>query len=219
MRATPSVAPPGFWQQVRDSCNQFGALLIFDEIPTGLGKTGKMFSCQHDNVTPDILVLGKALGGGVLPMAAMLTRENLDICHNLASGHYTHVKNPVTATAALATLDIIRDEGLVDNAAGMGELALAGLRELQQRHELIGEVRGRGCLWGVELVLDRVTKEPAYDVAEQVLYASLRRGLSFKVMSGNVLTLTPPLVITEGHIEQALTILDEALAEVEQHQS
>ena len=215
MRAAPSVAPPGFWRQVREACDEFGALLVFDEIPSGLGKTGRMFACEHEGVTPDILVLGKALGGGMLPIAAMIANKALDVCSEVAFGHYTHEKNPVTTTAALATLDIIEDEHLVENADRMGARALGELRELQQRHRLIGDVRGRGCLLGIELVLDRDTREPAFDAADAVLYGALRRGLSFKVMLGNVLTLTPPLIINDDHLQKALAILDEALTEVE----
>ena len=173
MRAVPYVAPPGFWQQVRQACDDFGALLIFDEIPTGLGKTGRMFACEHEGVTPDILVLGKALGGGILPIAAVLARPELDVCGDMAYGHYTHEKNPVTARAALTTIAIIEEERLVENAAQMGEYALSKLRELQSTHPLIGDVRGRGCLLGVELVLDRKTKKPAADAADAVLYAAL----------------------------------------------
>lgn len=216
MRAAPSVAPPGFWQQVRAACDEFGALLIFDEIPTGLGKTGRMFACEHEQTTPDILVLGKSLGGGMLPIAAMVARSQLDVCSHVAYGHYTHEKNPLTATAALTTLAVIEEEGLVENAARMGEFALAGLRDLQQRHPLIGDVRGRGCMLAAELVLDRDTREPAFDAADAVLYGALRRGLSFKVMAGNVLTFTPPLIVTEEQMQTALAILDESLAEVEQ---
>ena len=214
-RAVPYVSPPGFWLQVREACDRHGALLIFDEIPTGLGKTGRMFACEHDQVVPDILVLGKALGGGALPIAAMIVRPELDVCGHVAYGHYTHEKNPVCAAAALATLAIIEEEELVENAAVMGELALAGLRELQQRHPLIGDVRGRGCLLGVELVEDRKTKAPADDAADAVLYHSLRRGLSFKTTMGNVLTLTPPLCVSEEQMRQAIDILDESLTEVE----
>lgn len=215
MRAVPYVAPRGFWQQVRQACDDFGALLIFDEIPTGLGKTGRMFACEHEGVTPDILVLGKALGGGVLPIAAVLTRPELDVCGDMAYGHYTHEKNPVTASAALATIAIIEEERLVENAAQMGEYALAKLRELQSNHPLIGDVRGRGCLMGVELVLDRKSKEPAADAADAVLYAALDRGLNFKVTMGNVLTLAPPLVVEREHIDRAVSILDESLSETE----
>ncbi|MEX0611025.1 MAG: aspartate aminotransferase family protein [Pirellulales bacterium] len=215
MRSVPYVAPPGFWKQVRQACDEFGALLIFDEIPTGLGKTGRLFACEHEGITPDILVLGKALGGGVLPIAAVLARPELDVCGDWAYGHYTHEKNPVTARAALTTIAIIEEERLVENAAQMGEYALVKLRELQRTHPLIGDVRGRGCLIGAELVLDRHNKEPATDAADAVLYAALSRGLSFKVSMGNVLTLAPPLVIDREHIDRAVSILDESLAEVE----
>jgi 4-aminobutyrate aminotransferase len=216
MRAAPTVAPPGFWKQVRAACDEFGALLIFDEIPTGLGKTGRMFACEHEGVTPDILVLGKSLGGGMLPLAAIVARAELDVCGHVSYGHYTHEKNPVLATAGLATLAVIEEERLVENAAERGEQALAGLRELQSRRPLIGDVRGRGCMLAAELVLDRDTREPAFDAADAVLYAALRRGLNFKVMSGNVLVWTPPLVITDEHVQLALSILDESLTEVEQ---
>jgi 4-aminobutyrate aminotransferase len=112
---------------VRDACDAHGALLIFDEIPTGLGKTGRLFACEHDEVIPDILVLGKALGGGVLPLAATLCRAELDVGQDWALGHYTHEKNPVLARAALTTLEIIADENLVENARRQGESGAATL--------------------------------------------------------------------------------------------
>ena len=158
IRAVPYVPPPGFWRAVREACDRHGTLLVFDEIPTGLGKTGRMFACQHDGVVPDILVLGKALGGGILPIAAVIARPELDVGADYAFGHYTHEKNPVTARAALTTIEIIEEEGLVANAARVGAFALERLREMQQRHPLIGDVRGRGLLIGVELVTDRVGK-------------------------------------------------------------
>lgn len=215
MRAVPYVAPPGFWKEIRKACDEHGALLIFDEIPTGLGKTGRMFACEHEGVEPDLLVLGKSLGGGILPIAAVLARAELDVCQHVAYGHYTHEKNPVTARAALTTLSIINDEQLVANAAAMGEHALDCLRQLQAAHSLIGDVRGRGCLMGIELVLDRNSREPADDTADAVLYAALARGLSFKISMGNVLTLAPPLIVNRDQVEQAVSILDQCLVEVE----
>jgi 4-aminobutyrate aminotransferase len=214
VRAVPYLPPPGFWQEIRHACDDHGALLIFDEINNGLGKTGRMFACEHFGVSPDLLVLGKALGGGVLPVAALLTRPELDVLGDYALGHYTHEKNPVLARAALTTIEIIEDEGLVENAARVGAHALARLHELKARHRLIGDVRGLGLLLGIELVKDRTTKEPASDEAEAVLYACLERGLSFKITFGNVLTLSAPLTITTSEMDQALAILDEALAEV-----
>ncbi|WP_419901863.1 aspartate aminotransferase family protein [Kiloniella sp.] len=214
-RAVPYIAPPGFWKKVREACNDFGALLIFDEIPTGLGKTGKMFSCEYDEVVPDILVVGKSLGGGILPIAATICRPDLDIADKYAYGHYTHEKNPVTTRAALTTLQIIEDEGLVDNAAKVGAYALERLQEMMTRHPLIGDVRGRGCLFGAELVTDRDNRTPANDAADMVLYRALDKGLSFKTTMGNVLTFTPALVTSQKDMENAMNIIDTCLSEVE----
>src|SRR5215212_2441190 len=180
MRAVPYVAAPGFWRRVREICDRHGTLLIFDEIPTGLGKSGRMFACEHDGVVPDILVLGKGLGGGILPIAAVVAKPELDVAGGWAFGHYTHEKNPVTARAALTTIQIIEDEGLVENAARVGASALARLHEMKSKHALIGDVRGLGFLLGIELVRDRSTKEPDDDLAQEVLYRALDQGLSFK---------------------------------------
>ncbi len=213
-RAVPFIPPPGYWQAVRAACHAHGTLLIFDEIPTGLGKTGRFFAAEHDGAAPDIVVLGKALGGGVLPMAACIARAELDVAGAFALGHYTHEKNPVTSAAALATLEVIEREQLVENAAQVGAYALERLQDMKQRHALIGDVRGRGLLLGLDLVSDRQAKTPAAAAAERVLYAALARGLSFKTTMGNVLTLTPPLITTRKQMGQALDILDECLAEV-----
>lgn len=210
-RAVPYIPPPGYWQAVREACDAHGALLIFDEIPTGLGKTGRFFAAEHDGAKPDIVVLGKALGGGVLPIAACLARDGLNVAGAYAFGHYTHEKNPVTAAAALATLEVIEREGLVENAARVGAHALARLQAMQQRHAVIGDVRGRGLLLGIELVTERATKAPATDLAEAVLYRALSRGLSFKTTMGNVLTLTPPLITTTAQMDTALDILEDCL--------
>jgi len=214
MRAVPTVPPKGFWKQVRQACNDHGALLIFDEVPTGLGKTGRMFSCEHDDVVPDILVLGKALGGGMLPVAAAVCRPELDVAGGYAIGHYTHEKNPLLARAAVTTLAIIEDEELVPKAAELGDHAMQRLMDMYDRHPLIGDVRGRGLMLGLDLVLDRDSKEAARDAAERVLYACLDRGLSFKITMGSVLTLSPPLTITQAELDTALDIVDECLSEV-----
>ncbi|MER2600896.1 MAG: aspartate aminotransferase family protein [Candidatus Competibacter phosphatis] len=214
-RAVPTLPPPGFWRIVREVCDACGTLLIFDEIPTGLGKTGRLFACEHDEVVPDILVLGKALGGGVLPLAATVCRPELDVGQDWAFGHYTHEKNPVLARVALTTLDIIEEENLVENAQRQGEYALHRLRDMQTRHPSIGDVRGRGLLLGVELVTDRSTKASAHEAAEAVLYRALARGLSFKLSLGNVLTLSPPLVISRAEMDTALDILESCIAETE----
>ncbi|HEY5829004.1 MAG TPA: aspartate aminotransferase family protein [Hyphomicrobiaceae bacterium] len=211
MRAVPHVAPAGFWARVRAACERHGTLLVFDEIPTGLGKTGRMFACQHEGVAPDILVLGKGLGGGILPIAAVLARPELDVGAEWAFGHYTHEKNPVTARAALTTIEIIEEEGLVENAARLGTLAMQRLADLEERIREVGDVRGRGLVLGVELVRDRAGMEPHPDLAEVAMYAALDRGLSFKTTMGNVLTLTPPLTITAEEMLRALDIVAAAI--------
>jgi 4-aminobutyrate aminotransferase len=219
IRCTPFIPPPDYWKRIRAACDRHGALLILDEIPIGLGRTGRMFACEHYDVVPDMLVLGKGLGGGIFPLAALIAREHLNVATQTALGHYTHEKNPVACAAGLATLDVIRDEKLVDNAARLGETALERFGEMKSRHRLIGDVRGKGLLMGVELqrpsANGSTSSQPARDEAEQVMYAALRRGLNFKVTMGNILTLTPALTLTQGELDTALRILDECLDEVE----
>lgn len=214
VRSVPYMPPPGFWHTVREACNRHGALLIFDEIANGLGKTGNMFTCAPENAVPDIVVVGKSLGGGVLPLAAMIARPDLDVAGDWAIGHYTHEKNPVTCRAGLTTIEIIEDEGLVENARNVGTRGLDRLSELARRHANIGDVRGRGLLIGIDLVHDKETKAPATDLADRVLYACLEKGLSFKTTMGSVLTWTPPLITTAAQMDRAVEILDEVLTEV-----
>jgi len=211
MRAVPVVPPRGFWKAVREACNRHGALLIMDEIPTGLGKTGRMFAFEHDEVTPDIVTLGKALGGGVLPIAAVIARSDLDVCGDFAIGHYTHEKNPVTARAALTTLQIIEDENLVERAAELGAYALNRLRETLDGCAIVGDIRGRGLMFGVEIVSDRAAKTAAPELAEKIYYACLAAGLSFKISAGSVLTLSPPLTIGRDDLDTALRIVETAI--------
>jgi 4-aminobutyrate aminotransferase len=211
MRATPLVPAPGFWKAVREACDRHGTLLIFDEIPTGLGKTGRFFSHEHDGVAPDILVLGKALGGGILPIASVIARRDLDVAGDFAIGHYTHEKNPVTARAALTTIAIIREEGLAERAAELGTYAMDRLRGLMDQSPHVGEVRGRGLMMGVELVEECGAYKPARELAERVYYRCLEEGLSFKISAGNVLTLSPPLIIDRADLDKALGIVEAAV--------
>jgi 4-aminobutyrate aminotransferase len=174
-----------------------------------------MFTCENFAVTPNILVIGKGLGGGIFPLAAVLTKEELDIGGDRALGHYTHEKNPVACAAALATIEYIETNNLADHAQRLGNFALEEMRTMMTEHPIIGDVRGLGLLMGIELVRDRKTKERATDEAEALMYAALSRGLSFKLTMGNIVTLTPPLTITQAELGQALAILDDSLAEVE----
>jgi len=204
MRCTTIDRPPdAYWQRVRELCDRHDALLVFDEIPLALGRTGRMFCCEHSGVTPDILVLGKGLGGGVMPMAAAIARAGLDIAPHRALGHYTHEKSPLGAAAALATLNVIESENLLERSRELGTETVRKLRELQQRHDTVIDVRGLGLAMGVEVA------HP--DTAERVLYDCLANGLSFKISAGTVLTLTPPLTITNEQMAEAIAILDAAL--------
>lgn len=216
VRNTPYIPSPKYWRAVRDACDRHGALLILDEIPHALGRTGTFFSCENFGVVPDILVIGKGLGGGVLPLAAVIARADLDVAGDRALGHFTHEKNPVACAAALATIAEIEERDLLRHARELGDYALRQLRELQARHPLIGDVRGLGLLLGVELVRSRATRERAVDEAEAVMYAALSRGLNFKTTMGNVIHLSPPLITTYAEMDLALEILDAAISEVEQ---
>ncbi len=211
MRAVPYVPPPGFWKAVREACTRHGALLILDEIPTGLGKTGKMFAFEHDEIQPDIVTIGKALGGGILPIAACITTPALDVCGDFAIGHYTHEKNPVTSRAALTTLQIIEDENLVERSAELGAYAMERLQTALADCPIVGDIRGRGLMFGVEIVTNRETKELGHDLAEQIYYQCLEAGLSFKISQGCVLTLSPPLTIAHDDLERALDIVEAAI--------
>jgi 4-aminobutyrate aminotransferase len=214
VRSTPYIPKAEYWQTIRRACDRHGALLIFDEIPHALGRTGKMFTCENFGVVPDILVIGKGLGGGVFPLAAVIAKEELNIAGERALGHYTHEKNPVACAAALATIRYIEDHDLVNHARQMGEYALERMRGMMERIPMIGDVRGLGLLMGMELVRERKKRQRASDEAEAVMYAALSRGLSFKLTMGNILALTPALTITREEMETALEILEESLVEV-----
>ncbi|HET7095998.1 MAG TPA: aspartate aminotransferase family protein [Casimicrobiaceae bacterium] len=206
------IPPPDYYRIVRDACDRHGALLILDEVPICLGRTGRMFAFEHYGIVPDMIVLGKGLGGAVFPMAALVARRDLDVASDRALGHYTHEKSSVGCAAALATLEVIENEGLLERARTLGAQALTRMRELEKRHPLVSDVRGIGLLLGIELARDGA---PAPREAEQVMYQCLARGLSFKVGQGNVLTLSPPLVITAADLDAAFDILDVSLAVVE----
>lgn len=205
--------PPGYWRAVRKACDRHGALLIFDETAVCLGRTGKMFAFENYGVVPDMVTIGKGLGGGIMPFAALIAREDLDLAPDRALGHYTHEKNPVACAAALATLDYIESHGLLERASRLGHRAMARLEFLKSGFRMIGDVRGLGLIFGAELVADRESKTPAAGPADRIMYACLRRGLSFKVSRGNFLTLTPPLTVSEEEMDTAMDILAQAVSE------
>lgn len=205
------IPVPGFWRKVRALCDEFGVTLIFDEIPISLGRTGKFFAFEHYGITPDIVTIGKGLGGGVFPMAAVLANAKFNAVAQHSVGHFTHEKSPVGSAAALAVLKVIDQENLLERSRCLGELMKKRLSELKDKYEIIGDVRGLGLLWGLELVTNRITKERAIAEAERIMYECLKNGLSFKVSQGNVITLSPPLIISEEELDRALYILEQAI--------
>jgi 4-aminobutyrate aminotransferase len=220
VRSTPYIPPPEYWRTIRAACDRHGALLILDEVTTFLGRTGKMFACEHYGVVPDMLVIGKGLGGGIFPLAALIAREGLNVAPDRSLGHYTHEKNPVACAAALATIECLQDQGLIENANRIGGYALDRLQRMMDKYTIIGSVRGLGLLMGVELVRNRETRERAVEEAEQIMYNALAKGLSFKITMGNILTLTPPLTITKAEMDRALDIIEDCFEEVdEQHKA
>lgn len=208
------IPSKNFWKSARELCDRYGVVLILDEIPIALVRTGKMFVYEHYGIEPDILCLGKGLGGGIIPQAAIVAREEYNRFGDISLGHYTHEKSPLGAAAGLVTLQIIEEEKLLEKATVDGLYMKAELEKLRQKHSVIGDIRGEGLLWGIELVKDRVTKEKAIDEAEKVMYECLKQGLSFKVSAGNVLQLSPALTISRTELNNALGILASSLSKI-----
>jgi 4-aminobutyrate aminotransferase len=206
------VPPDSFLRGLRELCDRHGILLILDEVQTGIGRTGRMFACEHWGVEPDILTLAKGLGSG-MPIGAMLARRSLMQAWPRGAHGNTYGGNPICCAAALATLDLVERQ-YAANAARVGEMFLARLRELQADHVEIGDVRGKGLFLGVELVKDRVSKEPAGQFCEAVVRQSFQNGLLLLPCGASTIRFMPPLVATPTDVEEAMTILDASLDEV-----
>jgi 4-aminobutyrate aminotransferase len=205
IRATAHVPPDWYWPEVRDLCDRHGALLIFDEIPTGLGKTGRLFASEHVGAKPDITVLGKALGGGIVPIAAAVARADLDCASELALGHYTHEKNPVTARAALTTLAVIEEGNLAGRAAALGDRVRLRVKRMAGRLPAVNGPRGLGLLCAIEL-------RPGAS-AEAIAWRALDKGVNLSASEGRDLLMTAPLVIGETDLDRALDAIEAAVAE------
>ncbi len=209
--------PVGYLAALKDKCDERGMLLILDEAQTGLGRTGQMYAYERDGVVPDILTLSKTLGAG-LPVAAVVTSAEIEsTCHERGFLFYTtHVSDPLAASVALAVLDVIERDDLVARAAASGKRLRDGLTDLQRRHPMIGDIRGRGLLQGIELVADPVTRAPADDAGQQVTRHCLDLGLHMNVVQlpgmGGVFRIAPPLTIADDELDSGLDILDRALS-------
>lgn len=206
------VPPPEFIQGLSTIARKHGMLLIADEVQSGIGRTGKMFAIEHYGVQPDILIAAKGIASG-LPMGLTMARDT--VMDWPAGAHSnTFGGNPVACAAALATIKLVRD-GLMKNAAEVGNFLIEKLKALAARHRLIGDVRGKGLMIGVELVRDRLTKERAGEERDALVLAAFRRGLLVLAAGQNVVRLSPPLVLTKEQAETAVRLFDESLTEIE----
>ncbi|MEL7327268.1 MAG: aspartate aminotransferase family protein [Pseudomonadota bacterium] len=208
------VPSKAYWKRIREICDKHNVMLIIDDIPNGMGRSGEWFTYQAYDIEPDMLCIGKGLGGGLVPIAAMVTKDKYNTAEQISMGHYTHEKSPIGCAAALATMEAIEQEGLLDKVKVDSQFMREKLLEMKAKYPVIGDVRGIGMLWGIELVTDHESKARAYDEAEAVLYQCLNNGVSFKVSQGNVIQLSPPLIITREQLTEALAIFEEAIAKV-----
>lgn len=202
------VAPDGFLQDVRKLCNEKGILLIFDEIQSGLGRTGKMWAGQHWETTPDIMCLAKGIAGGV-PMGATLVRQDILACISKGEQSSTFGGNPLSCAAGIATIEALTQDGLVENAAKMGKLFREGLERLKEKHKIIREVRGKGLMIGVEIKFE----------VKDILFDGITNNLLLLYSGKNILRLLPPLVISESDITKALETLGVILGKEEKRRN
>jgi 4-aminobutyrate aminotransferase len=206
------IPPDGWLRDLRELCDRYGILLVADEVQSGVGRTGRMWACDHDGVEPDVLLTAKGLGSG-MPIGAIVAKESVSTWETGSHGS-TFGGNPVCCAAALATLDLV-EGGLMANAARMGERLLAGLRALQEKYACIGDVRGRGLMIGIEFVKDRATREPAPELLRELVLRGFSRGLLLLGAGKSTLRLAPPLVVDEYDVDTALAMLDGLLGELD----
>jgi taurine--2-oxoglutarate transaminase len=216
------VPPDGYLQAIREVCDRHGILLIADEVMAGFGRTGKWFGVENWDVVPDILTVAKGINSGYVPLGAMIVSKPIAdwVRDKYFAGGLTYSGHPLACAAAVASIEAFKEEGIVENSAEMGGVFAEALRGLQDRHPSIGEVRGLGCFWGLELVRNRETREPlvpfnatgeAFAPVARVSKAALERGL-YLMTHWNVIMVCPPLTITRDEIDEGIGILDEALA-------
>lgn len=214
------VPPPGYLAALRDKCHERGMLLIFDEAQTSFGRTGTWYGYQHDGVTPDILTLSKTLGSG-LPLAALVTTDAIEqAAFERGFVFFTsHVNDPLVAAVGCTVMDVIERDSLLAAATERGAQLRAGLTEIMARHEIVGDVRGRGLLQGIEIVEDAVSKRRSEHLGNRITAACLERGLHMNIVSlpgmGGVFRIAPPLTVSADELSQGLEILDESISVAE----
>jgi 4-aminobutyrate aminotransferase-like enzyme len=212
------IPPKDYFQIVREICDKYGALLIFDEIQTGFGRTGKMWAADYYEVNPDIMVIGKAMGGGIPISAAIFSEKIPLLSEEETESLNTFNGNPLACAAASAVIDVIAEENLTQKAAETGSFMMERLKGIEGKHPLIGEIRGAGLFIGVELVKDKETKERANEEAKKVVAECQKRGVLLMVSyngKGNVVKIKPPLNIERSLVEKIVDVLDESFSVVE----
>ena len=209
------VPPPKFLPLLEDLCRRHDIYLVLDEVKVGMGRTGEWFAFQHSGITPDVVTLGKPLGGGIPLSAVVARREIMDVGPSLAM--FTAAGNSLSCAAGLATIKAIEQDNMVANSKKVGIYLNDKLISLKEKHSLVGDVRGLGLIQGVELVKDRSTKEPASVETAKVVFRAFELGLIvyYVGMFSNVIEITPPLVITKADVDEGVSILDQALKDVE----
>ena len=213
------VPGPNYWPMLREICDRYGVLLIADEVITGFGRTGKMFACEHWGITPDLMTVAKGITSGYIPMGGAIARKPIaDAFVGSAGAAFRHVitfgGHPVASAAALKNIEIMEREGMVENSAAMGTYLLDGLKELKEKHRIIGDVRGLGLMCGMELVKDRETKESFPTEAE--LAPRLTQGFSNNgvlLRGGDAMNIMPPLCVTAGEIDEILLVMDRVIGD------
>ncbi|HVO42948.1 MAG TPA: acetyl ornithine aminotransferase family protein [Aggregatilineales bacterium] len=208
------VPTPGFLPALRALCDRHGILLIVDEVQTGIGRTGRWWGYEHFGVQPDIVTCAKGIASG-MPLGAMIARRDVMTWGPGAHGN-TFGGNPISCAAALATLDVIEEEGLLDNAAAMGSYMMDCLAEIQPKHPSIGDVRGKGLMVGVDFVIDRATKEPAREWRDAIVAEAFGFGLLILGAGPSTIRLIPPLVVNKAEIDEAIETLDRTITRVEE---
>ena len=209
------IDPPlEFMHGLQRICAQHGIQFVSEEVQTGMGRTGKWFAIEHWDIAPDVVILGKALGAG-MPLSGLVARQELMDAWRLPAHLFTNGGSAVCCAAALANIAVIEDEHLVERSATLGERIKARFHEMQDKYELIGDIRGKGLMIGVDLVKDRSTKARARDEAAKVCMLCYERGLILSFFSNSVLRIAPPLVVTDAEVETALQIIEESIAAVQ----
>jgi len=209
------IPPAEYYDELNKICRKNGILLIADEVQTGFGRTGKMFASEYFGIEPDILVFGKAVASG-MPLSGMVARREIFESWNAPAHFFNTAGNPVSCVAAIETIDIIKEEGLIENAIEQGTYIKERFNLLKDKFECIGDVRGRGLLIGVDIVKDRVTKERDIEKTAKICWRCWEKGLILAFFSGSVLRVAPPLTLTREEAVRAMDIIEEAIFETEQ---